>query len=54
MTNNLHMTLELECGERILQNLDRQLKLTRHSDEKINRLLSMRQYVSTQVLQQTL
>lgn len=50
MSEHTITTLEHECGEKILQNLDRQLKQSQLKHEKINRLLSMRHFVSTQVL----
>ena len=45
--------LELQCGEKILRNLDKQLKTRKHNHQQIGRLLTMRHYVSTQVLRQS-
>jgi hypothetical protein len=51
MTQSIENTLELECGEKILKNLDKQLQSANHTHEKIGRLLTMRHFVSTQILQ---
>ena len=45
--------LEIECGEKILKNLDKYLNEVNSTHENINRLLSIRHYISTQVLQQS-
>ena len=53
MTEKMEVNLEAECGEKILKNLDKQLRLSGQPREKINRLLSMRHFVSTHVLHQS-
>ena len=44
--------LELQCGEKILKNLDKQLKAHQNNQKQVGRLLTMRHFVSTQVLRQ--